>query len=89
MMRPTRKKPAPFKRPSIDIGKHGREWKEVMVCDLEIGDIVAGKGLVVDVRYVPGSADVELTFSNGEVEQYWGNIGDWNIVKAFINTSDD
>lgn len=43
-------KPAPFRRPAVDITRVGREWREVEVATLVPGDIVALLGTVNQVH---------------------------------------
>lgn len=78
-MRPTGRKPAPFQRPGIDIGHHGREWKDVLGNTLRRGDIVAGKGLIVESWPVDEYPWVEIEYFNGEVDI----VGE-ALVKAFV-----
>jgi hypothetical protein len=42
--------PAPFQRPSIDLSAP-KEWREVEWGTLEVGDLIAEKGVVVRVMY--------------------------------------
>lgn len=49
----TKKLPAPFKRPSIDIGGSApepREWKTVKLVDIRIGDTVADHGKCTEME---------------------------------------
>ncbi len=49
-----KKMPEPFSRPSISIGggvqAKKRQWQHVLIADVQIGDVVAGHGLVTDVH---------------------------------------
>jgi hypothetical protein len=45
-----RVKPPAFKRDSIDLGRHGRTWQTLEAYDLEVGDIIQGKGLVESIE---------------------------------------
>lgn len=38
--------PAPFKRKSIDLTRHGRVWRQVRADEIRDGDRVRGRGLV-------------------------------------------
>jgi hypothetical protein len=44
--------PAPFKRPRIDCGRHGRTWQRVLPGRVEPGDMVPGVGRVETVETV-------------------------------------
>lgn len=52
--RPTKKIPAPYSRPRIEIGGSGkqdkREWQWVNAFNLEVDDIIAGEGLVLEIK---------------------------------------
>jgi len=82
-MRPSGRKPAPFQRPGIDVGHHGREWKDVAASELCEGDIVADCGLVVGVERIEQDADdwfIQIDYLNTSsisAEPY-------DIVKAFV-----
>lgn len=56
-------KPAPFKRPSIDLGRHGRSWKLVEAKTLQVQDIIRDRGVVTSVDTYE---DAVLNLSNGE-----------------------
>ena len=79
-------KPAPFQRPSIDLGRHGRSWQEVPVSSLNLQDIVANFGQVV--RITPHEAEkdvVYLTFFGGK----FGMFNNFDVVLAFIRGGAD
>jgi hypothetical protein len=48
-----RVKPKPFQRPSIDLSKSNnvakREWKDVKLVNIAIGDIIPGLGIIQDI----------------------------------------
>lgn len=44
--------PAPFKRPRIDMDRHGRTWQRVLPDRVEPGDMVPGVGRVASVETV-------------------------------------
>lgn len=52
--RPSKKIPAPYSRPRIEIGGSGvqekREWAWVNAFDLEVDDIIAGEGVVQEIK---------------------------------------
>lgn len=43
-------KPPPFKRPSIEGGRHGRVWQEIDASQLRVGDVVKDKGLIESIE---------------------------------------
>lgn len=43
--------PTPFKRLSIEIGNHTREWRTVKVRDLRVGDVVPEFGLIHEIAH--------------------------------------
>jgi hypothetical protein len=57
--------PQPYQRPSVDIGGSAarRDWREVMVRRIEVGDILTKYGLVTDLIEDTGS--IILKFKNG------------------------
>lgn len=69
-------KPKPFKRPSIELGTHGRTWQDLHPLRLRPGDIVAGKG---QVAAVVEDEFISVTFLSGEVETY-----DESSSKVFV-----
>jgi hypothetical protein len=51
--RPSKKLPKPFSRPRIEIGGSSTEkkdWQWVNAFDLEEGDIIAGEGVVLEIK---------------------------------------
>lgn len=64
--RPTKKLPAPYKRPSISIGggvQKKREWKFVTALDVREGDIIADLGLVHEINYIRLQDPVQIYVS--------------------------
>lgn len=78
-------KPAPFKRPMIEIGKHGRSWKTVEACSIKPGDIVADVGLVTEVTHTVGSIPHSVEFTNIAGNEF--HFGPLYLVKAFVLNS--
>lgn len=79
-------KPKPFSRPSISIstGATGakKEWRDVSPREVEVGDLILGKGLVVGVGDVYRTQDparyfFEFEMKNGTTHQIEGEI-DWS-----------
>jgi len=58
----------PFRRPSVDLSHHNRVWKTVLAEDLEKGDVVQDRGLVVATQLdsIDGKVASTLFFANGE-----------------------
>ena len=73
----------PFSRPSIDLGKHGRVWDDVMVGSVEPDDVVAGVGLISRVEYEGESIKLVSLFGEEKVFDRRAS------VKAFVKRSDD
>lgn len=80
-------KPAPFKRPTIDVGRHGRAWVDVKADKIHIGDIIADFGLVANVTHIAYNYNtsnyentVELTNIAGTVKEFLSD----DVLKAFI-----
>lgn len=50
--RPSKKIPAPFRRPSISINRDAprREWRWVSPAELTVGDTITGRGVVLEVQ---------------------------------------
>lgn len=52
--RPSKKLPPPYSRPRIEIGGSGtvakKDWQWLNAFDLKEGDIIAGEGVVLEVR---------------------------------------
>jgi hypothetical protein len=51
--RPSKKIPAPYSRPRIEIGgkpEEKKDWHWISAFDLKEGDIIAGEGVVQEVR---------------------------------------
>lgn len=61
-------KPPPFKRPAIDMDRHGRVWKTVLASELSEGDVVQDRGLV---EYLQTD-----TFDKGMIVTIWFLNGD-------------
>lgn len=62
------RKPAPFKRPSIDLSAPKKEWREIYVNDVREEDIVQGhnRGLVEEVSFFQDTATI--SYANGRDE---------------------
>jgi hypothetical protein len=71
-------KPAPFQRPSIDLGSVKKDWKTVNIYSVSEGDMVQDRGLVVGITEVPGG--LRLAYKSG-VETFYDE-GD--TVYAFV-----
>lgn len=81
-------KPKPFQRPGITLSEdlHGskKRWANVHPANIEIGDIIQGKGLVLSgTIYERHTTDtnepylvVTLGMKNGETVHYRAGIGD-------------
>ncbi len=87
--RPSRKMPAPFKRPRIEIGvlapKDRRVWQWVSPRDLVEGDIVVDLGLITEVREIVEAPEYESGLSATEIV----NDTSWYVVvKAGVPWSD-
>lgn len=67
-------KPAPFKRPSIDMNRSGRTWQCVKANQLTKDDVVADRGLVSTVHKfhnVQTSVDcIDVYYINGEIDTF-------------------
>lgn len=61
-------KPAPFKRPSISLGSHGRIWQQVRARHLVSGDVVSERGLVDQVVFHGRAQQVEVSYLSREVD---------------------
>jgi hypothetical protein len=71
--------PQPFSRPGIVISDGGKkDWKEVSVFSVAVGDMVRGMGLVTDLWEAPGG--IILVFKSGT--QQFFTEGD--KVTAFV-----
>lgn len=64
------RRPKPFKNPRIEVGAHGRTWQTLSPTLLETGDIVAGKGQVVEATYDPVFEFFTVSYFNGAVDTY-------------------
>lgn len=62
--------PPPFKRNSIDMDHHGRQWRQVKVVSLLPGDVVQGRGLVEEVYLREDNDSVEVEFWSRERHLY-------------------
>lgn len=63
-------KPAPFKRPSINMNRSGRTWQRVKAIHLRQGDVVQDKGLISTITQ-PEDYDGPETivhYVNGNIE---------------------
>lgn len=64
----TRPKVSPFRRDSVDVGRHGREWvHDVPVSSLKPGDSILGLGMVFSA-YAADGLEPQIIFgmSSGE-----------------------
>lgn len=61
-------KPKPFQRPSIDLDRYRRVWREIYPEDIEDGDNVRDFGVVEDV--IPTAGAVRVMFINGRVRDF-------------------
>lgn len=77
-------KPAPFKRPSIDMNRAGRTWQHVKAEQLTKGDVVADRGLVLWAwpfhEDSAGIHEIHVQFFNGDLDNYDTD----EIVYAFV-----
>lgn len=51
--RPSKKIPTPFSRPRIDLdggSREKRDWQWVNAFDLQVDDIIAGEGIVLEIK---------------------------------------
>jgi hypothetical protein len=72
-------KPPPFKRPSIELGRHGKVWVESFPVDvLRAGYVVSGEGQVTLVERF--SESVTVTYFSGATRLY----SQWATVRAFV-----
>lgn len=78
------KKPPPFKRNSIELGRHGRSWQSVPAEELKPGDVVEGKGLVESVTACSMSV-TSVEFWSRETFDY----GYGCAVRAFVKPLTD
>lgn len=74
-----RAKVPPFQRPAIEMGRHGRTWQTLKASELQVGDIVEGKGLVQTVDDRSEWLQIDVDMLNGE--HYTFGVDD--EVKAF------
>lgn len=57
-----------FRRPAIDLDAKRRSWAMRRPYKLEVGDIVAGHGEIVDMQYSETlSGEVHLKFKSGDL----------------------
>ena|SRR5712692_7842254 len=80
--RPSRKMPAPFKRPRIEVGRkvadERRDWQWVSPMRLVSGDVVPGLGIVTSIRELVYAPEFESGLSaDAVVEQTV-----WRVVVA-------
>ena len=75
----SRKKPAPFKRPSISLADpdERREWQTVRGDEVEAGDMVADWGLVTRVDLM--GFETQITFLSENVMV----IGNSTVLRVF------
>lgn len=77
-------KPAPFKRPSIDMNRSGRTWQHVKAAQLVKDDVVAERGLVLWAWPFhddsAGVHEIHVKFFNGDLDSYDTD----EIVYAFV-----
>lgn len=80
----TRPKVSPFRRDSVDVGRHGREWvHDVPVSSLKPGDSILGLGSVFSAQRGVRLGEVEYMM----FQMSSGNTADFGIdetVTAFI-----
>lgn len=64
-------KPKPFKRPSVDLGKVPKSWKDLPLRYVRVGDIVLDKGAVAAISHFDrpelGLIQIVLRFKSDEV----------------------
>ena len=79
-----RPKIPPFKRDSVDVGRHGRAWKDdVPVTDLKPGDSILGSGMIFSVENGVGLGDQEYVMFLMHSGDCFGYNAD-KAVTAFI-----
>lgn len=82
-------KPAPFKRPSIDLGRHGRSWRTADAGSLVRGDIVKDRGLVASTHKFHNtetSVDcIDVYYVNDEIDTFCI----FDTVCAFVRGSSE
>lgn len=76
-------KPPPFKRPSVQLGKHGRVWTHVPATKLIKGDLVASRGLISWTQ-LDGGNYLCVGFVNGDEINYKLD----ELVLAFVRKND-
>lgn len=59
--------PKPFKKDSISLAAHGKEWQTLAHDQIELGDIVRDHGLVIEREWDTRWGVVKLKFQSGEV----------------------
>lgn len=85
----TRKLPAPFQRPSIDLDRPTRRWRHVYAYQVTEGDIVRGFGIVSStlLQSVSG-VPIQVWLSN-DVAGTLLTAGDMDVLYAFTNDHPD
>lgn len=75
-------KPAPFKRPSIDMNRSGRTWQHVKAAQLRQGDVVQDRGLISMATHPEDydGLDTIIEFVNGDIEWFEPD----EVVYAFV-----
>lgn len=71
------KLPKPFSRPSVDLDRHTKVWRDIYPEDLDDGDLVVDCGTVEEV--IPGENYVRVLFINGRVKDFGLN----DQIRAF------
>ena len=61
--------PAPFERPSVELGRHGRVWEFVVAEEVSVGDTVADFGVVAQTGRM-ARGDVVMVNPAGKVESF-------------------
>ena len=71
-----------FNKPSTELNSnHGRVWKNVPVQDLQEGDIVAGKGVVLSVA---STENEQIALETGYPEPKREVFDLWTTFHAFV-----
>ncbi len=80
-------KPKPFKRPGIELGRHGRMWKTLPAQELCSGDIVQDRGLIMDIAVILGP-HILVDYFNREVDLFKPDDQVYAFVKRAEEHSD-
>lgn len=73
-----KKLPTPFSRPAIEIGGHGKEWRDIEVTKVRRDDLILALGGVARVDV--SDTAVVLEFMSGTTLTYPKN----HVVNAFV-----